>query len=72
MKMNMVDFYKMSIGEGIDLRKEVIKNGKAAGTTFNRETYRHNDLYEYNGNLFQIDSQLGIVDINHTAKDIGL
>lgn len=61
--MTMLDFYKLSIGESLKLRDKVIVEGTRVGTVFNRETYRNNDLIEYQGNVFQIDSYLGIVDI---------
>ena len=68
--MTMLDFYKLSIGKSIDLKYEVAENGVIAGTKWNKETYRNNILMKYKGDLFQIDSVLGIVDINDTAKDI--
>ena len=67
LKMNMIDYYKLTISDSIDLKNEVVKNGKKVNKIFNNNTYRYNDLIEYRGDTFQIDSVIGIVDINNTA-----
>ena len=68
--MTMKDFYMMKISEGGELRKKVETEGKRITRIWNSETYRYNVIYNYNGDSYQIDSQLGIVDVNDTAKEL--
>lgn len=68
--MTMKDYYKMSIGDGIDLRKEVEEHGDFEKLVWNPKTYQRDAVYIYKGDRFQIDGVLGIVDINDTAKEI--
>lgn len=68
--MNMMDFYRLTMKESVELKKTVASNGIIAGTKWNKETYRNNILIKYEGDVYQIDSVLGIVDINDTSKDL--
>ena len=70
--MTMKDFYKLTISQAIDLKYEAAENGTIAGTKWNKNTYRNNILVKYKDDIYQIDSVLGIVDINDTAKEIEL
>ena len=68
--MTMKDYYKMSFRECDTLCDNISKEGKQVGEIWNSETYRNNNLIEYCGDTFQIDSILGIVDINNSRKDM--
>ena len=63
MSEKMKEFYSLSIRQAIELRHDVEINGAVIGETFNRETYRNNNLVKYKGCIYQIDCVLGIVDI---------
>ena len=69
--MTMLDFYKLSINDSKELRKKVESEGRFIKQTEQvTEHYRPAIIYEYNGDTFKIDSYLGIIDINDTAKEI--
>lgn len=68
--MTMLDFYKLSLIESLDLRDKVLAEGTKIGNIYNKERYNYNELIEYNGDVFQVDSYLGIWDINNTRKEV--
>jgi hypothetical protein len=61
--MTMKDYYMMSIGAGMELRKKVEKFGEFLYKDFIDEYLRHAKVYKYEGNVFWIDSIHGIIDI---------
>lgn len=61
--MTMNEYYHMSFGDGIRLRKEVEKFGKLLRKEFVPEYYRHANVYKYLNNIYYIDSIVGIIDI---------
>lgn len=61
--MTMKAYYEMSIGEGIKLRKQVESLGRLLRKEWIPEYYRHSNVYSYKGNVYWIDSNLGIIDI---------
>ena len=61
--MTMEQYYRMSIGAGIELREKVENLGKFLREEFVPKYYRHAKVYEYENNVYYIDCVLGIVDI---------
>lgn len=61
--MTMLDYYSMTIAESKDFDKIVQKNGTVVGIEWDKEHYTNNKLYEYQGNIFSVNSYHGIVDI---------
>lgn len=61
--MVLEDYYRLSIGDGIQLRKEIEKTGELLKEEFIPDYYRYVNLYKYNGNIYYIDHYLGIIDI---------
>lgn len=61
--MSMEEYYKMSIGAGIELRKKVENLGKLLRDEFISKYYRYAKVYEYENNIYYIDCVLGIIDI---------
>lgn len=61
--MTMNEYYHMSFGDCIRLRKEVENFGKLLRKEFVPEYYRHAKVYKYLDNIYYIDSIAGIIDI---------
>lgn len=61
--MTMNEYNHMSFGDGIRLRKEVENFGELLRKEFVPEYYRHANVYKYLGNIYYIDSIVGIIDI---------
>ena len=61
--MTMKQYYEMSIGAGIELRKKVESLGKFLREEFIPDYYRNAKVYKYENNVYYIDSIHGIIDI---------
>lgn len=61
--MTMEQYYRMSIGAGIELREKVGNLGEFLREEFVPKYYRHAKVYKYENNVYYIDCVLGIIDI---------
>lgn len=61
--MIMKELYQMTLSEQNKLRKQVESLGTFLREEFIPEYYRNAKVYKYGGNVYWIDSILGIIDI---------